>query len=80
MKSRSNGNDIYQPIIILKNKFQEASTGAETQGKEIDWQTQELTASTMRSDNWTHDWKWEGKDFASEDEALSSLKAKMGIS
>lgn len=80
VKSRSNGNDIYQPIIILKNKFQEASTGAETQGEEIDWQTQELTASTMRSDNSTHDWKWEGKDFASEDEALSALKTKMGIS
>ena len=80
VKSRSNGNDIYQPIIILKNKFQESSTRAETQSEEIDWQTQELTASTMRSDNANHDWKWEGKDFASEDEALSALKTKMGIS
>lgn len=80
VKSRSNGNDIYQPIIILKNKFQEASTGAETQGEEIDWQTQELTASTMRSDNSTHDWKWEGKEFESEEEAVTDLKKKMGLS
>lgn len=74
----SGGVTCYTPTIILKTLFNQPQKTAHTQEEDIDWQTQELTASIVRSDNANHDWKWEGEDFATEEEALASLQSKLG--
>ena len=74
----SGGVTCYTPTIIPKTLFNQVSKTAHTQEEDIDWQTQELTASIVRSDNANHDWKWEGEDFATEEEALTSLQTKLG--
>lgn len=74
----SGGVTCFTPTIIPKTLFNQVSKTAHTQEEDIDWQTQELTASIVRSDNANHDWKWEGEDFATEEEALTSLQTKLG--
>lgn len=77
VKSQSNGNQLWTPQIILKNKFNPVNTSAETQGEDIDWQSQELTANIQRSEDSNHNWKYIGADFTSEAEAFNALKTKM---
>lgn len=74
----SGGVTCYTPTIILKTVFNQISKTAHTQEEDIDWQTQELTASIVRSDNANHDWKWLGDDFATEEEAEAVLQTKLG--
>ena len=78
VRYQSGGVVCYTPTIIPKTLFNQVSKTAHTQKEDIDWQTQELTASIVRSDNANHDWKWEGEDFATEEEALTSLQTKLG--
>lgn len=78
VRYQSGGVVCYTPTIIPKTLFNQVSKTAHTQEEDIDWQTQELTASIVRSDNANHDWKWEGEDFATEEEALTSLQTKLG--
>lgn len=78
VRYQSGGVVCYTPTIIPKTLFNQVSKTAHTQEEDIDWQTQELTASIVRSENANHDWKWEGEDFATEEEALTSLQTKLG--
>lgn len=77
-KYRSNGKDFYTPEIICKVKFDTISSERATQEDEIDWQTQELTAQIMRSNNENHDWRMIGNDWDTEAEALAQLDAALG--
>lgn len=76
----SGGVTTYVPTILPKTKFGLFNQSAATQQQEIDWQTQEITATLMRADNSNHDWKFVSEiEYASEDEAERALQTKLGI-
>ena len=75
----SDGVTTYVPHVLTKVKFQIPSTEANTQEDEIDWQTQELTATVMRDDSAAHNWKMIGAtDYSTEAEAEAALKKLLG--
>lgn len=78
-KYRCNNQDIYRPEVLCKVKFHKIEAEYETQGEEVNWQTQELTASIMRSDNANHDWRLFGEDWTTEAEAEAQLKSMLNV-
>ena len=79
VKYRSGGVDTYQPTILTKGKFKTAGLDAETQGKEIDYQTQELEADLCRDDTETEDWKWTAEEQKTEAAALAILDGLLSV-
>lgn len=75
----SSGVTTYVPTVITKVKFSIPALDAATQEEEIDWQTQELTATIMRADDSNHNWQYVGADYSTEAEAEAALKTKLGI-
>ena len=76
----SGGVTTYVPTILPKTKFGLFNQSAATQQKEIDWQTQEITATLMRADDANHNWKFISEtEYASEDDAERALQTKLGI-
>lgn len=75
----SGGVESWTPYVVPKTKFNPISIAAATQEEEIDWQSQSLTAKVFRADNADHDWLLTGSDYATEAEALTALKTKLGI-
>ena len=67
------------PVVLKKCKFQMFGDDAATQEEEIDWQTQELTATVMRDDSAKHCWRLLGNEYASEALAEAALKAALDI-
>lgn len=55
------GITLYLPIILPKIKFNVPGNAATTRGNEIEWQTREVTAKVMRSeqadDSYNHPWQ-----------------------
>lgn len=77
---QSDGVVTFVPTIIPKCKFGLFNQSAQTQGEEIDWQTQEITANILRSDDANHNWKWVTEtEYATEAEAEAALQTKLGI-
>lgn len=69
------GVTTYVPYILNKVKFNPDGLDAETQGEEIDWQTQELEGTIMRDDSANHAWKLIGADQTTEEAAYNAIKA-----
>lgn len=70
----------YFPVILPKVKFQIPPESAATQEEQIEWQTQELTASVFRDDTTAQNWKnvpIEG--LATEAEAEAVIKTFFSI-
>lgn len=66
----------YIGFVLPRVKMALPSEAAETQGESIDWQTQELTATIMRSINGNHPWRCVADTpFTTEDEAYAAVKA-----
>lgn len=78
VRYQSGGVVTYAPVVLTKARFQQPGLDAATQEKSIDWQTQELTATLMRDDAASHDWKLVGADQATEEAAVEVLKAILG--
>ena len=78
-KYMSGGVIVWVPTVLCKAKFAVPEEEAETQGEEIDWQTQELNAALMRDDSTAHNWRFLGAEFATEAAAEAALKTKLGI-
>ncbi len=76
---QSDGVVTYVPTVIPKTKFGLFNSAAATQEDQIDWQTQELTANILRSDDSNHNWKYIGAEFSSESAAELALQTKLGI-
>lgn len=75
-KVMNNGVVQYMAFALPRIKFSLPSESAETQGESIDWQTQELTATIMRSLNGKHKWRDDANDaFDTEEEAYAAVKA-----
>lgn len=69
----------YLPIILPKIKFNIPGNAATTRGKEIEWQTREITAKVMRSaqvdENYNHPWQISPETmFSTEAEATDYIK------
>lgn len=73
----SEGVTTYVPVILTKVKFSVPNLSAATQEDEIDWQTQELTATIMRDDSSDHNWKYVGSGVSTEAAAESAITAKL---
>ena len=66
----------YIGFVLPRVKMALPSESAETQGETIDWQTQELTATIMRSLNGKHPWRAIAETlFDTEDEAEAAVVA-----
>lgn len=73
----------YLPIVLPKVKFNVPGGAATTRGAEIEWQTKEITARVMRSDqmdeSYKHPWQISPKDpFETEDEAKGYILSVLG--
>lgn len=78
VRSMSNHNVIYTPVVLYKAMFKQPTQEAETQGDEISWQTTELSATVMRADTTDLRWKAVGTDYETEADALAALQTKLG--
>lgn len=76
----SDNETTYVPVILTKCRFAEPKMEAQTQGEEIDWQTQELSANILRDDSAKHVWKYVGAGQSSESAAEAKIKTKFNIS
>lgn len=70
-----NGNTSYAPVIFPKAQFSPESLAAATQGESVEFQTTELTATIMRSDEANHKWKVVAEDQATEADAVAVINA-----
>lgn len=69
----------YWPFILPKIKFGLPSESMATQEDQIDWQTQELTATVMRDDTAAANWKVvSAEGMATEAEAVQAINAFFG--
>lgn len=78
-RTQMDGKVEYWPLILPKIKFGLPSDEMATQEDQIDWQTQELTATIQRDDTTAKNWKVisaEGLD--TEAEAYAAVKAFLG--
>lgn len=80
VRRQSEGVVGYQAVILPKAIFSLPSTDANTQEEQIDWQTQELTAKILRSDDANRSWKFVGSVVTSEATAEASIKTFFSIS
>lgn len=79
VRSMSNHNTLYTPVVLYKAMFKQPTLEAETQGDEISWQTTELSATVMRADATDLRWKAVGADYDNEADALTALRTKLGV-
>lgn len=80
IRQQSDGAVKYVPVVLAKCKFQYKEDAAATQEESIDWQTQSLEATILRSDDSNRTWKFIGDEEETEAAAEAALKAKLGIS
>lgn len=78
-KKKVGGVIKYVAIVLHKIQFANLSQSLETQGETITWQTPEITAQIMRSDNAAHDWRWISSDLDTEADAESLIKDVLNI-
>ena len=67
----------YVPYVLVKCVFSQISIEAATQEAEIDWQTQELTATIMRGDDAAQTWKYVGNEYETEAAAYTAMTGKL---
>lgn len=78
-KYRSGGQDIYVPTLLPKAKFTLPAKSAETQGENINWQTEELPMTLYKDGTANNNWLYEGADFTTEAAAYAALKTRLNI-
>lgn len=74
----SEGVTSYIPYVLPKVRFAQVNVAADTQEEEIDWQTEELSASIFRSDDANRTWKRIGAAQTTEAAAEALVKAALG--
>lgn len=65
----------YMPVVLPKVQFAVEGLEAATQEDEIDWQTQELTASIMRDDTTEQKWRRVAAAQTTEAKAVAVIEA-----
>lgn len=67
----------YMPVVMTKVQFAVDGLEAATQEEEIDWQTQELTASIFRDDSEHHAWRKMAAAQTTEAKAVAVVQAML---
>jgi hypothetical protein len=75
---QSNGIVYYIGFIYRKLQFNTFDVPATTEGQEIDWQTQSLSAQILTDDTAAHAWKWFSEPLATELAAYNACRAALG--
>lgn len=75
----SDGATYYTPVVFTKGTFNQIERSAETQGEEVEFQTQELVFNIMKDDSAKHCWNRVGGDLSSEAAAENKIRAALGI-
>lgn len=70
----SDGVTTYTPVIFPRTTYKFPGLDAATQEENIDWQTQELTATIKKAEDGKDTWKYIGGDLASEKEAENVIR------
>ncbi|MCI7301835.1 MAG: hypothetical protein SOR93_03500 [Clostridiales Family XIII bacterium] len=73
----------YLPIVLAKIRFRDPNLAAKTREGEIEWQTKEITATVMRSDqvdeNYNHPWQFSPEEmYDTEAGAEAYIMAVLG--
>lgn len=79
IKKKVDGEYKWVAFVLDKIQFSTPGVEAVTQGETVEWQTQELTASIMRSDAAKHPWFRLSTPLASEEAAETAVKAYLSI-
>lgn len=80
VKKKINGTVKYVAIALDKVQFANPGLAVTTQGETIEWQTTELEATIMRSDNTYHSWYRMSTPCDTEAAAVACLTAFFGAS
>ena len=75
---QSNGEVYFIGFVYTKLQFDQFDVPATTEGQEIDWQTQNLTAQILTDDTARHAWKWVSEPLASELDAYNACRVALG--
>ncbi len=78
IKTMKNGELVWRVMILPRVKFSIPAESATTQGESIEWQTPELNATLMKSQEGKHPWK-KIADFKSEENAEKYIKNFLNI-
>lgn len=78
IKHQRAGAAAWTGIILPKVQFSVPNDAAETQGKQISWQTPELVGSIMRDDSAYRAWKKQAT-FATEAQAVLYINSRLNI-
>lgn len=71
----SAGVTTYVPVVFPKVKFSQVGNDLNTQEEDIDWQTQELTATIFKDDSANHNWRKIGAEQTTEAAAYAVLQS-----
>lgn len=78
-KVQKNGKSMWKAVIFCKIRFKVPKDDAETQGEQIDWQTQDLDFTILRDDSAMNRWKIiPKKEFDTEAAAIAFIKKALG--
>lgn len=75
---QSNGEVYFIGFVYTKLQFDQFDVPATTEGQEIDWQTQTLTAQILTDDTARHAWKWVSEPLESELDAYNACRVALG--
>lgn len=75
----SGGVTTYAPVLFTKVQFNVDGMDAETQGENVEFQTEELTAAVLRDDSANHVWRRLVADQDTEAAAEAVIKAMLNI-
>lgn len=78
VKGKKNGQHVWRAVVLCKVMFSIPSESATTQGESIEWQTPELSATIMKSDEGAHPWRRQA-DFTTEALAEAYIKNILNI-
>lgn len=78
IKKKVGGKDAWRAVILNKVMFNIPADAATTQGETIEWQVPELTATVMRDDSPTRQWKAEAT-FTTSAQAEAYIKDRLNI-
>lgn len=75
----SAGSTTYLPVVLTKCRFKVPTLSAQTQEEDIDWQTQELSATVLKDDGGNGDWKIVNSAQTTEASAVALIKTALSI-
>lgn len=79
VQSQSNGVVFYRAFVYRKLRFAQFDVPAATEGEDIDWQTQQLSATILVDDTARGDWKWFSEPLGTELEAYNAARAALDM-